>query len=104
MEMYKRLIVYKSQHQSTTVPRFYKEDPQLASWINHQRTYYKNNKLSFERINYLESVGFIWKLQLPWIEMFKRLIAYKQCHQSMLVPSRYTKDPCQMGWQTKRKI
>jgi len=67
MEMYQKLIVYKNQHKSTSVPRTYKEDPQLASWVHYQRTVYTNKLLSVERVNYLESIGFVWKPLVPWI-------------------------------------
>ena len=95
MEMYQRLISYKRQHNSTSVPQGYIEDPKLGTWTVNQRQRYKNKELSFKRINCLESIGFVWKLRdlLPWIEMFQRLVAFKECHQSTLVPRVYTKDP-----------
>ena len=107
MKMYQRLIAYKKQHKTTSVPRHYKDDQQLAIWVKCQRADYKNKKLSIERINYLESIGFVWKIRcdyVPWIEMYERLVAYKQCHQSTLVARRYTENPRLGRWSTKQRV
>ncbi|OEU05934.1 HA-domain-containing protein, partial [Fragilariopsis cylindrus CCMP1102] len=60
MEMYQRLVAYKKQHESTTVPQRYAADPQLGIWVSEQRRYYNNKQLSTERTNLLESIGFVW--------------------------------------------
>ena len=100
MEMYQRLVSYKKQHKSTSVPPGYKEDPQLRCWVINQRTAYTNKLLSQERTNYLESIAFVSKLRdlIPWIEMFKRLVAHKQRFQSTRVPINYTEDPRLRYW------
>merc|ERR1712194_232787 len=102
--MYQKLIAYKKENKTTSVPQYYKEDPKLAKWINHQRTSFKNKELSVERINYLESIGFVWKVHVIWIEMYERLVAYKHCHQSTVVPQRYVKDPSLGRWVTKQRV
>merc|ERR1712194_628268 len=91
---YRRLVAYHNEHKSTSVPRDYKKDTQLGKWVDWQRFCYRNNELSVERINYLESIGFIWKFHdlIPWIEMYERLVAYKQLYQSTLVPTNYITD------------
>jgi len=61
-EMYERLVAYKEQYTNTCVPRSYKADPQLATWVCLQRSNYNTNKpkLTAERINQLNSIDFIW--------------------------------------------
>jgi len=105
MEMYQRLITYKKRHTNTSVPQHYKDDPKLATWVDTQRQYYRKKELSVERINYLESIGFVWKIRdfLPWIKMYERLVAYKHCHQSTLVPRRYTVDPSLGHWVSNQR-
>ena len=106
MKMYQRLIAYKKQHKTTSVPRHYNEDQQLGSWVDIQRQRYKSNKLSIERINYLESIGFVWKIRcdyVPWIEMYERLVAYKQHNQSTRVPQKYKEDPPLSNWVHKQR-
>ena len=80
MEMYQRLVAYKKQYKSTSVPQYYKEDPNLGAWVVTQRQCYKNKELSKKRTNYLESIGFNWKINTPWIEMYERRVAYKHSH------------------------
>ena len=77
-----------------------------ATWVRHQRAYYKKKELSKEQINYLESIGFLWKIRdfVPWIEMYERLVAYKHCHPSTLVPHRYTDDLRLDNWATKQRV
>ena len=105
MEMYQKLIVYKKQHNTTSVPQYYKEDTQLGCWVYNQRTAYKNKTISVEQINHLESVGFVWKIvdRVPWIEMYERLVTYKQCYQSTLVPLRFTENPRLGRWVSKQR-
>ena len=85
-------MAYKNQHNSTSVPQDYKE---IA---------YKNKLLSVERINYLESIGFVWKFcdLIPWMEMYERLVAYKQRFQSTQVPVNYTEE--QRSNYSKREL
>jgi len=91
MEMYQRLLLYKTQHNydSTSVPRCYKEDPELATWVTNQQRYYGKKRLSVERINYLDSIGFVLNYydkgtSNSWIEMYGRLVAYKKKSSSGL--------------------
>ncbi|OEU10369.1 hypothetical protein FRACYDRAFT_162648, partial [Fragilariopsis cylindrus CCMP1102] len=91
-EMYQRLVAYKKQHDdSTNVSRRYKADPKLGIWVTTQRTMYTNNKVSEERINYLDSIGFVWRTVdlVPWDDMFQRLVTYKKKFKSILVPWKY---------------
>jgi len=41
----------------------------LGSWQDTLRRRYKNNKLSKERINRLEEIGFKWKMNYPAAEL-----------------------------------
>jgi hypothetical protein len=96
-EMFQRLVTYKNQHDgSTLVP----SDTQLGTWASHQRFYYINNNnnncsktLSVDRIKRLESIGFVWDvLEVQWMEMYNRLVAYKKQHRSTRVPRTYRED------------
>ena len=79
-EMHQRLAAYKKKHNTTIVPRSYPLDPKLAVWVNTQRTEKKKNMLSEERIALLNSIDFVWDVQirLGWDEMYRRLCAYKK--------------------------
>jgi len=94
MEMYERLVAYKKEHNTTSVPERYKEDPQLAFWVHHQRQCCKEK----DRISLLNDIGFHWDVRTDnWMELYKRLVAYKEKYKSTCVPRHFKDDP-QLGF------
>ena len=61
-EKYVRLVAYKKQYKTTCVPITCEDDPGLANWVMNQRQFYRKNKLAIDRINRLNSIGFVWKV------------------------------------------
>ena len=65
--MLRRLIEYKGEHGDCHVTKGYRKDPELANWVRNQRLEYVNTqkgsrkRLTQERIEKLESIGFEWK-------------------------------------------
>ena len=56
-----------------------KEIRALMTWINTQRRYYTNDKLSDEKINALEDIGFVWNINdVHWNEMYEILVEFVQ--------------------------
>jgi hypothetical protein len=104
MEMYQKLVEYRTQHKFTNVPRSYKADRKLGNWVCHQRAFYKNKILSIDRINRLESIGFVWDiLDAQWMEMYSKLVAYKNMHNITLLPPRYKADLQLAKWTYKQR-
>jgi len=107
-EMYQRLVAYKKEHKDTNVPRTSKEDPKLGVWVDTQRTAYKTNKISAERIRLLDSVGFgggfSTKNKSTWENMCQRLVAYKREHNDTSVPFIYKEDPQLGTWVSNQRI
>jgi len=62
-EMFARLQAYKLKHGDCQVPRCCKEDPKLAQWVANQRQRNKVGKVSDDRQNKLDSIGFVWKVR-----------------------------------------
>jgi hypothetical protein len=95
-KMFQRLVAYKKERKSTNVPEGYTEDPKLAPWVQTQRRVYVNKHKDeitlVKRIRRLEAIGFVWKLNDPWEEMYQRLVAYKNQHKSSTVPKKYAAD------------
>lgn len=60
-EMYDRMVAYQQTHGDCLVPRRYKKDAKLGAWVYTQR--YARKNLSPERINQLESIGFVWRVK-----------------------------------------
>lgn len=58
-EMYKMLTEYKEEYGHCDVPwSFEKDNKKLGTWVSHQRGFYRNGKLSDERIQKLNEIGF----------------------------------------------
>jgi len=74
----------------------------LGSWVNVQRTFYKNGKLPSERIKQLSEAGFNWDYRaVKWEEMFRELLAYRSVHGDVQVPDEY---PTGLGkWAGKQR-
>ena len=105
-EKYYRLVRYKKQNKTTCVPDRYPEDPQLARWVRHQRSYYKTNQpfLTADRITQLNSIGFVWNiLDAQWTEKYDRLVKYKKKYKSTCVPDQYPADPQLARWVHKQR-
>ena len=61
-------------------------------------------ELATDRIEQLESIGFIWKpVSNCWDDMFKRLQTYHALHGDCLVPTRYKKDPALGQWVRRQR-
>ena len=100
MEMYNQLLCYKRQHNgSTNVPKVFVENKALGRWVQHQREMYSKKKLPQDRIELLESIGFIWDTHhAHWMEMYKKLVAYEKKYGSTCVPQRWKEDPKLGRW------
>jgi hypothetical protein len=103
-DMFHRLISYKKQYNSTSVPRRYTSDPKLGSWVNNQRM--RNEAMPEYRTNLLNSIGFVWNaLDNHWDKNFQRLVTYKkQHHGSTLVPAGYKADNQLAIWVREQRL
>jgi hypothetical protein len=94
-------------HRSTMVPCKYKEDPKLGNWVSLQRQEHKNDTLLPKRLALLNSIDFDWdrttKDQMVWMIMFQNLLAYKEHHNTTMVPLGYNGDPKLGRWVSKQR-
>jgi len=106
--MYKRLVAYKKEHNDTNVPKRYKADPQLGDWVNMQRYFWREKKITEERKQLLDSIGLKCDLSAKsiaaWEEMYKRLVEYKNEHKKTNVSYTYNKDPQLGRWVNTQRI
>ena len=83
---YKELVDYKDEHGDCNVPQ---SQGSLGHWVDRQRQLYKNGKLSQERIDRLESTGFVWDPQeQEWLGRFEELTNYKAENSDCNVPRK----------------
>ncbi|OEU21563.1 hypothetical protein FRACYDRAFT_179907 [Fragilariopsis cylindrus CCMP1102] len=97
------------------VPHRYDEHSQilgctkLGFWVNTQRKKYKSNKLLPNRIDLLNSMRFEWEgvksapNQIKWMNMFQKLVAYKEKHKDTKVSKRYKEDPTLGLWVSRQR-
>jgi hypothetical protein len=121
----------KSGH--CNVPCAYKPNPKLGHWCRRQRTQYKKGKLSVDRKDKLDSVGFTWfvlayrqggrfipnmraarakagtdfirnRVEQQWVESLNRLVDFKETHGHWRVPPSYELDTSLAKWiETQRE-
>jgi len=106
------LKLYKQQHGDCLVPNKYYPNPQLGTWVMHQRAQYrklregKPSPMTEERVKALEAIGFFWSTSntdLDWSLRMEDLKAYKAQHGHCLVPNRYPENPKLGTWVGKQR-
>ncbi|MGG1650475.1 Helicase associated domain protein [Paenibacillus sp. NRS-1775] len=101
---YEILIEFKQKNGHLIVPRGYTvESYKLSVWVKTQRRFYKNNRLSQERIDMLNSIGFQWGTTDLWNNTFNLLIKYKDKHNNCNVPREYEIDGVKLGYWVHRQ-
>jgi hypothetical protein len=96
---FQELLDYLEEHGNTLVPTVHEENPSLGIWVSNQRTFYKDNKLSPERIEKLNEIEFVWDAQqAQWLEYFEQLLQYKKEHGDTLVSQDYGDNPSLGKW------
>ena len=84
MACFDELVNFKSENGDCNVP--YSQGP-LGSWVTNQRSYYKKGKLSQERVDLLESIGFSWEpIDETWMSRFDELAGFKKGNGDCNVP------------------
>ena len=124
---FEQLAEFRSKQGHCDVPEKGKDrdiPPGLKQWVLHQRKAYKvftrrtgdeRQKITQERIDMLDAVGFVWQphtkkgrakgdfLQSEidqWNSLFERLKAFKESHGHCNVPSKYPEDKRLGSWVT----
>ncbi len=88
-KMYKRLEKFHKKFGHSRVPEGYK-DKELAKWVKNQRNLYKKDVLPQERIEALNSLGFLWVVfESTWLEMYQELVGFYKEFGHCLVPKNY---------------
>ena len=88
-ERYEQLKEFRSKHGDCNVN--IETGGQLGIWVNNQRKSYREGQLPQERIERLESIGFVWELQDEmWLLQFDKLEQYKNEHGDCNVPQSHS--------------
>jgi hypothetical protein len=98
---FNEFVEYKREFGHCHIPLRYKRNPELGKWVNHQRNSYRkymtegeeHSNLTQDRIDRLNAIGFIWKVEPKWSTRFSELVEYKREHGDCNVPSKYKPNP-----------
>lgn len=101
---FNELLIFKEKNGHTKIPRNYNKNIQLAHWINTQRIFFKNNKLSQKRIDRLNSIGFSWEIfDSLWDKYFNELLIFKTNNGHVNVPRRYKENITLANWVNSQR-
>jgi hypothetical protein len=90
-EFYGRLVKYREAHGDCCPPRGYK-DKQLTTWVFEQRARYASGKLSEERKEKLDEIGFVFDVrEAAWLEQYHRLKLFFEKNGHVDVPISFDK-------------
>ena len=103
------LIVFKNKHGHCNVPGKYPDNPALGRWCNTMRAAYSQlkkgikpaHRISQDRIEKLEDIGFRWKIKNHGENFENRcheLIAFKEKFGHCNVPSKYADNQSFGNW------
>lgn len=115
-QRFAELADYQKEHGHCRVPSGWAHNPQLANWVGVQRRRYKQGKLSDERVQQLQSLGFDWSVEPftpggaesateeeQWTAMLEGLRAYRAMRGNCLVPQRWKEDVRLADWVSDQR-
>ena len=99
-EKYLLLKEYKKEHGNCLVPNsfVYGDDIKLGKWVSEQRTRYKRGRLSQNRREMLDALGFSWDPKGDqWERNFALLEQFKEREGHCNVPKSHKEDGIKLG-------
>ena len=106
-EKYLMLEEYKKKHGNCLVPRSHLiGDVKLGRWVHDQRQLYKKGKLSANRREKLDALGFSWDpLADTWEQNFALLEQFREREGHSNVPKTHEEDGVQLGsWLGRQRL
>ena len=90
--MYKLACLYKDTYHNLLVPTCYKTagGKKLGDWVRNQRASYQSGLLSDERIEALNRIGMVWKVnENRWNLMYEEALKYYQTYHNLTILKNY---------------
>ena len=98
-ENYLALREYRERFGNCRVPQNWKENRVLSRWVQEQRMQRKRKKLSAERTQLLEQIGFDWTGDVGnWEQRFAELCAFKERFKHTRVHVKWVENPQLGAW------
>ena len=101
-EMFQKLVKFERENHHCLVPQEYKANPQLGKWVSTIRYAKRNGKLSKDREERLNEIGFVWDARAYfWDKNFHKLCRYKEEKGDMNV--KFSEEPELYRWMTNQR-
>jgi Fe2+ transport system protein FeoA len=95
-EGFNKLLQFKGVEGHCVVPaRFKLEGFYLGYWVMGQRT--RKEKLTSERRQRLDELGFVWNVLAAWEEGFSKLLQFKEAEGHCMVPAKHKEEGYGLG-------
>ena len=92
--MFQQLVKFKNKHGHCRATSSLVDDKKFLNWLIIQRTTKRQGKISHDRLEKLDQIGFLWNPDEDyWNEMFQELIKYKEKYGDCNVPQSYPHNP-----------
>jgi hypothetical protein len=104
-DRFSELARFKNAHGHCDVtPPNRPEDLTLRNWVKLQRARRKEGRLSKNRVERLDKLGFVWNRSYPtWEKMFSLLLQYKKEHGNCDVPNVWPENPPLGRWVSSQR-
>jgi superfamily II DNA or RNA helicase len=101
---YKALQAFQKKENHCNVLQYSQQDRPLGRWVYAQRKCYKKSKLSAEKIQLLEAIGFEWKpLEAFWDRRYEELKVFKASNNHCNVPFEYQQNKRLGKWVARHR-
>ena len=102
---YNELVRFHSIHGNCYVPKNYNNSSTLSHWVDTQRQSFREQKLSPDRIQLLNSIGFSWNaMESRWYTRYTQLMLYKRQYGHTRVPQKYDENPQLGEWVIHQRV
>ncbi len=93
-EVYADAELYFNKHKDLNVPASFrgKSGVLLSDWIIRQRSAKKNGKLSEDKVQLLDKIGFVWVLESVWDEGYRHAKEYYETNGNLDMQKAYKCD------------
>lgn len=95
---FKELKLFKGKYSNCNVPAGWHENKPLAIWVKAQRFNFRNDKLTPERIDLLNSIGFQFDVISKWEDRLTQLVNYKKTHGTISIRKDDIKNQKLRNW------
>jgi hypothetical protein len=104
-KQYEKLVEFKRKNGHCLVPKKYKEDASLGSWVDRQRQRHRKNTLQLHRKNLLDKLEFVWRVDkfAEWNTQYEKLVEFKRKNGHCIVLHRYEKDVSLGYWVDRQR-